>query len=75
MIYLYLFGTCFHFIYVFMIIGNYQIARISLVRNLQDEIIPNEYPVYFWETRCLAFNKAYRLYLPASHSPCSWRYS
>lgn len=24
MIYLYLFGTCFHFIYVFMIIGNYQ---------------------------------------------------
>ena len=24
MIYLYLFGTCFHFIYVFMIIGNYR---------------------------------------------------
>jgi len=24
MIYLYLFGTCFHFIYVFMIIGNNQ---------------------------------------------------
>lgn len=24
MIYLYLFGTCFHFIYVFMIIGNIQ---------------------------------------------------
>ena len=23
MIYLYLFGTCFHFIYVFMIIGEY----------------------------------------------------
>lgn len=23
MIYLYLFGTCFHFIYVFMIIGKY----------------------------------------------------
>ncbi len=23
MIYLYLFGTCFHFIYVFMIIGRY----------------------------------------------------
>lgn len=23
MIYLYLFGTCFHFIYVFMIIGNF----------------------------------------------------
>lgn len=23
MIYLYLFGTCFHFIYVFMIIANY----------------------------------------------------
>ena len=26
MIYLYLFGTCFHFIYVFMIIGNITIA-------------------------------------------------
>lgn len=25
MIYLYLFGTCFHFIYVFMIIGNNQV--------------------------------------------------
>ncbi len=25
MIYLYLFGTCFHFIYVFMIIGNKRI--------------------------------------------------
>lgn len=24
MIYLYLFGTCFHFIYVFMIIGKYK---------------------------------------------------
>lgn len=42
MIYLYLFGTCFHFIYVFMIIGNnchqgcqhglfgYPVARITL---------------------------------------------
>ena len=28
MIYLYLFGTCFHFIYVFMIIGN--IKRLEL---------------------------------------------
>ena len=27
MIYLYLFGTCFHFIYVFMIIGKYQTCR------------------------------------------------
>lgn len=26
MIYLYLFGTCFHFIYVFMIIGNKMIG-------------------------------------------------
>lgn len=26
MIYLYLFGTCFHFIYVFMIIGKYEIS-------------------------------------------------
>mgnify|MGYP006991754679 CR=1 FL=1 len=29
MIYLYLFGTCFHFIYVFMIIGNYKISVYS----------------------------------------------
>ncbi len=27
MIYLYLFGTCFHFIYVFMIIGKYEVFR------------------------------------------------
>ena len=26
MIYLYLFGTCFHFIYVFMIIGKYDVS-------------------------------------------------
>lgn len=30
MIYLYLFGTCFHFIYVFMIIGNY-VQSYSLI--------------------------------------------
>ncbi len=29
MIYLYLFGTCFHFIYVFMIIGNYWSTTIN----------------------------------------------
>lgn len=29
MIYLYLFGTCFHFIYVFMIIGNYILVSCS----------------------------------------------
>lgn len=28
MIYLYLFGTCFHFIYVFMIIGNNTIFAV-----------------------------------------------
>lgn len=33
MIYLYLFGTCFHFIYVFMIIGNYLKSR-----NISPEI-------------------------------------
>lgn len=31
MIYLYLFGTCFHFIYVFMIIGN--ILAVSRLRQ------------------------------------------
>lgn len=29
MIYLYLFGTCFHFIYVFMIIGKYNTRRVK----------------------------------------------
>lgn len=31
MIYLYLFGTCFHFIYVFMIIGNNVIIGANAV--------------------------------------------
>ena len=31
MIYLYLFGTCFHFIYVFMIIGNNHKMRFLLL--------------------------------------------
>ena len=31
MIYLYLFGTCFHFIYVFMIIGNMEIINFFIV--------------------------------------------
>ena len=34
MIYLYLFGTCFHFIYVFMIIGKYRDHRYGAVRSL-----------------------------------------
>ena len=32
MIYLYLFGTCFHFIYVFMIIANIE-RRIACMRK------------------------------------------
>lgn len=47
MIYLYLFGTCFHFIYVFMIIGNYcSIAdgvKFLLSGNHQYDII-STYP-------------------------------
>ena len=31
MIHLYLFGTCFHFIYVFMIIGNYEFTNFQLL--------------------------------------------
>ena len=31
MIYLYLFGTCFHFIYVFMIIGKKTEASVSVL--------------------------------------------
>ena len=37
MIYLYLFGTCFHFIYVFMIIGKY-ITRDSFPTENTDKI-------------------------------------
>lgn len=33
MIYLYLFGTCFHFIYVFMIIGNNKMILLPMVAN------------------------------------------
>lgn len=33
MIYLYLFGTCFHFIYVFMIIGNEYFERVKTYIN------------------------------------------
>ena len=38
MIYLYLFGTCFHFIYVFMIIGNmrtsFEIIFVEILCNM-----------------------------------------
>ena len=34
MIYLYLFGTCFHFIYVFMIIGKYLMKYYNFVKML-----------------------------------------
>ena len=37
MIYLYLFGTCFHFIYVFMIIGKYLYSGIS-PQEIADEL-------------------------------------
>ena len=33
MIYLYLFGTCFHFIYVFMIIANIKFLSIQIIVN------------------------------------------
>lgn len=36
MIYLYLFGTCFHFIYVFMIIGKKK-AAYRIVSSIQKE--------------------------------------
>ncbi len=37
MIYLYLFGTCFHFIYVFMIIGNI----IHFIRIMYGSLLQN----------------------------------
>lgn len=40
MIYLYLFGTCFHFIYVFMIIGNklsvYDLISLAVIIVVAD---------------------------------------
>ena len=39
MIYLYLFGTCFHFIYVFMIIGKNKHEKLGTVYN------PAHYPM------------------------------
>ena len=58
MIYLYLFGTCFHFIYVFMIIGNkiilfiYRVNCIGLSDNLyrlikQSVLYSQSYNYYF----------------------------
>jgi len=35
MIYLYLFGTCFHFIYVFMIIWKILYIRMATILNLK----------------------------------------
>ena len=37
MIYLYLFGTCFHFIYVFMIIAKYQKFSIFALSILHEQ--------------------------------------
>ena len=54
MIYLYLFGTCFHFIYVFMIISNIVPARwfISASRKIMIEGVGMEYVLT--EIRALA---------------------
>lgn len=38
MIYLYLFGTCFHFIYVFMIIGNDNALNRPIAPKYQDSL-------------------------------------
>ncbi len=44
MIYLYLFGTCFHFIYVFMIIGNNK----KVIREDYLSEVPNEAVEFDW---------------------------
>ena len=58
MIYLYLFGTCFHFIYVFMIIGNKKASKVKvgqsyIVRSLSIDgkkvdtsAVSDHYPVF-----------------------------
>ena len=43
MIYLYLFGTCFHFIYVFMIIGNNFYNIIVKVPNKPERYLAYRY--------------------------------
>lgn len=42
MIYLYLFGTCFHFIYVFMIIGNNSNERIEITGKWKGTFYRND---------------------------------
>ena len=48
MIYLYLFGTCFHFIYVFMIIGNNVIIGTGsiVMKDVPDNCVVVGNPAY-----------------------------
>ena len=54
MIYLYLFGTCFHFIYVFMIIGNNQGSKTAAEWDITDVLNEGEnvvaLEVYRWSS-------------------------
>jgi len=52
MIYLYLFGTCFHFIYVFMIIWKYFHYNVLLVFELQMYMILLTFPVCCGKKTC-----------------------
>ena len=46
MIYLYLFGTCFHFIYVFMIIAKI-ILFICLIINIWIKLLVSDYFIVY----------------------------
>lgn len=67
MIYLYLFGTCFHFIYVFMIIGKYHLAVvytlqfpvIKFIHNFINKILPI---IFFSITATFSETKITKIY-------------
>lgn len=66
MIYLYLFGTCFHFIYVFMIIGKYYEEELKKLRvqlnkqenELTDYNVKNSVINYIEQTKAIAHSFA-----------------
>lgn len=54
MIYLYLFGTCFHFIYVFMIIGNKNLLSFDFLalKNFLERMLEKKKMMLFMGHIC-----------------------
>lgn len=59
MIYLYLFGTCFHFIYVFMIIGNNVVVGggTIVMKDIPDNCVVVGNPAYILYQNDVRVNK------------------